>query len=111
MKLLKHLLLFLIVIYQAYASDNPRELFKFAKFKFDKAEYDEALTFLNQSISADSTYSSAYLLRGEIYYKIEKYEMAISDFKKAFSIDTAYSSFLNKYFILEGKAYIHLNDR
>ena len=110
MRHLKHIFLSFIIVYQAFAAEDPRELFKFAKFKFDKSEYTEALDYLNQTISIDPKYSNAFLLRAEVYYNLKKFQLTIEDVDKALAIDTAYNSFLNKYIILKAKSYIALND-
>ncbi len=110
MKHLKHIFLSFIIVYQAFASEDPRELFKFAKFKFDKSEYTEALDYLNQTISIDPKYSNALLLRAEVYYNLEKFQLTVEDVDRALAIDTTYNSFLNKYIILKAKAYIALNE-
>lgn len=99
----------LILVFQASAQESPKELFKFAKFKFDKGEYDEALSYLSQTLDHDSTYSNAYLLRAEIKFKQEDYAWAIDDLEKAFSADTAYSSFLHKYYLLKAKSHAELD--
>ncbi len=109
MRHLKHVLLSFLIVYQAFAAEDPRELFKFAKFKFDKSEYTEALEYLNKTIELDPNYSNAYLLRSEVYYNLNQFELVIENVNKAISIDTAYNSFLNKYIILKGKAYIQLD--
>jgi len=109
MKLLKHIFILLFIVFQAVAQEDPRELFKFAKFKFDKAEYEEALNYLDQTLTVDSTYSNAYLLRAEVYYQLEDFKLAIQDLNSAFNIDSAYNGFLNKYHLLKGKAYLRLN--
>ncbi|GEM_PF-3177201 len=103
------ILLLLFVVFQVKAQEDPRELFKFAKFKYDRSEYQEALAYLDKTIKADPAYSNAYLLRAEVYYEQENYDKVISDLDRAFEIEQTFSSFLNKYHILKAKTYIQQN--
>ena len=82
----------LVLVYTATAQESPRELFKFAKFKFDKGEYEEALSYLSQTLDHDSTYSNAYLLRAEIKFMQARLEAKISKLEKLEKRGTHYDS-------------------
>ncbi len=110
MNTLKYFLIPFLIAFQAFAQENPRELFKFAKFKYDKGEYSEALGYLDRALDTDPSYANAYLLRAEIHFHSEKYAKVVEDIDKAFAVDSTYSSFLNKYFLLKAKSHIYLSE-
>ncbi|NJN27714.1 MAG: hypothetical protein HC819_17985 [Cyclobacteriaceae bacterium] len=91
-------------------AQDPREQFKFAKFKYDNNEYEESLKFLNLAIAQDSTYVSAYYLRSEVYYKLAQYYNAILDINHIFKIERNASSADGSYYLARAKAFLGLKD-
>lgn len=103
-------ILFSFIVACAFSQSTPRELFKFAKFKYDNGEYTEALDYLNQTLDQDDAYVNAWLLRAEVNYILENYEKAVSDINKALELDpSSGTSHYSKYLVLKGKSYALMN--
>lgn len=54
---------------------------------FDREEYDESLALINQILNTNAKNSYALYYRGMIYDEQKKYAQAISDYKKAISVN------------------------
>ena len=54
---------------------------------FDRGEYDESLALINQILNTNAKNSYALYYRGMIYDAQKKYAQAISDYKKAISVN------------------------
>ena len=54
---------------------------------FDSEKYDESLALINQILNTDAKNSYALYYRGMIYDAQKKYAQAISDYKKAISVN------------------------
>jgi len=100
---------FLIFTFAASATESARELFKFAKFSLEEGEYQKALNYVNQAIAVESTYSSAYVLRAEIYLKLENYKLVIEDASRIIDAEGTTSALTSNSYLLRGEAYYYLN--
>jgi len=103
------LLLIVFTYFNVWAQES-QELFKFAKFNFDKKEYKEALGFLDQAIDTDSLYFNAYFLRAETFYELEQYYNAILDINKILKLQDSSSAENSQYYITRGKSFLALDD-
>ena len=80
------------------------EYYKSAKVKYDDGKYDESIDFLDKAINADSTFESAYLLRGCALLALEKYSMAIDDFSHVIDRRKIIDPSLSDYHFFRGLA-------
>ncbi len=103
------ILTFLLISYAVTATESARELFKFAKFSFEDGEYQKAISYVNQAIAIESTYSSAYVLRAEIYLKLGNYKLAIEDASRIIDTEATTSALTSNSYLLRGAAYFYLN--
>lgn len=107
----KGFLFFLIVFcFGTVGAQDPRENFKFAKFNFDKGEYEEALKFLDKALKADSAYTNAYFLRASTYLELRQYYNVIVDINRILKIDPIENSSWGNYLLARGKAFLALED-
>ena len=65
--------------------------------------YQEALSFANKALELDKSKAVIWMNRGNIYYKIGKYNEAIQDITKAISIEDNFNSR-----VIRGSAYSKL---
>ncbi|MBN2542359.1 tetratricopeptide repeat protein [bacterium] len=73
---------------QIWAADQDSQVFaRLASSLAKKNEINEALKILINGIKAHPKYLSAYIILGEIYTKIEKYDQAKIAYKKALELD------------------------
>ncbi|MDZ7606756.1 MAG: tetratricopeptide repeat protein [Cyclobacteriaceae bacterium] len=94
-------------------SQDARENFKFAKFHYDKGEFNESLTYIDKSLSQDSLYLGAYYLRAETYYALGNYYSAISDINRILALEKLSAEpnpDASKYLLTRAKSYTSLND-
>lgn len=63
-------------------------------------EYEAAIKMLDLSIKEDRTYAAAYEARGECYFKLKNYDLAVKDFKSAISFDKNKLVMPNAYYYL-----------
>lgn len=54
-------------------------------------EYDKALEFINNAIKIDAKYLDAYLTKAGIYGELKDFENCITNYEKAFALDSVYS--------------------
>ncbi|MGF1636979.1 MAG: tetratricopeptide repeat protein [Cyclobacteriaceae bacterium] len=101
----------LIGVHAVSAEVSPREYFKFARFKFDKEDFNGAVEFLNKAIELDSKYSNAYLLRAEAFFMQGEFSLTINDINKAFELEEAKTTFFARYYLIRGKSHIELGDK
>ncbi len=104
------ILVLVLFIGSLKAQDDPREFFKFAKFKYDKEEYKSSLDFLNSAIDKDIKYVSAYYLRAKVYYELNKYQSSILDINTIFKIEPIQTTYAGNYYLTRGKSYLAIND-
>ncbi len=102
--------LFIVYFYSGLQAQDPRENFKFAKFKFDNGDYSEALAFLDKAIEKDSTYISAFFLRAEVFYRLGQYYSTILDINHIFQIEDGTTVYSGDYYITRGKAFLALKN-
>ncbi len=110
---LKLFLVFLYILSSGTDAQDARENFKFAKFHFDKGEYNESLKYIDKSLSQDSLFLGAYYLRAETYYALGNYYSAISDINRILAIDKSQQESnpgASEYLLTRAKAYTSLND-
>lgn len=70
--------------------------------------YDNALTYINQAIDADPTFSPAYRVRAELYFKLKKYrDQAPAEYKKYLDMSDGNfnSKFRFAYFLFKNENY------
>ena len=91
------------------AQGNARELFKFAKFKFDKGEYLAALDYVDRAIQVDGRYANAYLLRADIHYRQGEYEKTIADVSTGLKSDSQSSMAYADYHLIRARSYLELD--
>ncbi|NTW32835.1 MAG: OmpA family protein [Bacteroidetes bacterium] len=65
---------------------------------YDSYNNTDALKELDNAIKADEKFIEAYMLKGDIYTDLKKYELAITNYKKAIEIDPDF--FSNNYLTL-----------
>jgi tetratricopeptide (TPR) repeat protein len=58
---------------------SANEIFEMSKSSFNKGFYNEALVTLNKCIKKDSSQADYFLLRAKIFFKLNKFDAAISD--------------------------------
>lgn len=104
------LLFLLTYLFGALQAQDPREYFKFAKFKYDNGDFKESLDFLNKALAEDPSYVNAYYLRAETYYELGQYYSSISDINSIFNIENVTTSFTENYYLTRGKSYLALED-
>jgi tetratricopeptide (TPR) repeat protein len=71
------LFIFLCIDYSFSQSEN--EFYNLSKKSFDNGLYNDALFTLNKGMKRDSSKADYFLLRAKIYFKLNKYDAAISD--------------------------------
>jgi len=103
-------LFLLIYLFGGLQAQDPREHFKFAKFKYDNGDFKESLDFLNKALAEDPSYVNAYYLRAETNYELERYYSCISDINSIFIIEKTTTSFTKNYFLTRGKSYLALEN-
>jgi tetratricopeptide (TPR) repeat protein len=108
--LTRFLLCLLLASHWLYSQDDPQENFKFAKFNYDKENYEEALKFLDIALEVDDQYINAYYLRAETYYELGQYYNAILDINRIFKIDNSENISTTDYFLSRGKSFLALDD-
>ena len=84
---------------KTYAQYDPNKVPKKAQQIQEQAyqaamngEYDNSLKLLGDALKVYPEYVDAYLSRGGVFSSLKNYEAAVADFKKGFSMDSAYSS-------------------
>lgn len=82
----------------------PRELFKFAKFKYDQGAYREALDYLDRALAADSVYQNALFLRADILVSLERYEEAVRCLDAGFALGEVAHATRAGYDLIRGKS-------
>jgi tetratricopeptide (TPR) repeat protein len=92
----------------AYGQESAREMFKFAKFKFDKGEYTVALNLVNKALAYDKTYPSAYFLRADVNFRLGDYGGVVSDINTALDLTRSQSASAPEYQLLRARAYLNL---
>ena len=90
------------------AQGNARELFKFAKFKFDKGEYLSALDYVDRAIQADDSYANAYLLRADIHFRQGEYEETIADVSTGLKTNSQSTMAYTDYYLIRARSYLEL---
>jgi tetratricopeptide (TPR) repeat protein len=71
-------------------SNTPGEAERYVSLgqeAYADGNYNEAISYLNQSISLDSTYAYAYYCRGVVYNASGATEQAIADFQKCLTLN------------------------
>ena len=90
------------------AQGNARELFKFAKFKFDKGEYLAALDYVDRAIQADGSYANAFLLRADIHYRQGEYEKTVADLSTGLKSSSQSSMAYADYYLIRARSCLEL---
>ncbi len=75
------------VIVSTSQAQNAKKSFRNAKKFFEGQQYQESLTELNRAITVDTNYFDAYVLRAQIFEKLEILEKAASDYEKASALN------------------------
>ncbi len=91
-------------------AQGPRENFKFAKFKYDNGDFQEALKFLDLALSEDSLYVSAHYLRSEVHYQLGQFYNAILDINQIFKIEKSNTTLTGNYYLARAKSFLELKD-
>lgn len=81
------------------ANSESLEYLNQARSFVEVEQYDDALEYINKSISADKLNKELYIQKSIILANLEKFNEAIEETKKALSLDKAY-----------GEAYFHLGN-
>ncbi len=68
-------------------SNRASRLFRSGMDEFGLFNYDEALRLFNQAISVDRNFYEAYMLAGDVFFEINKYQEAAVYYEKAVSIN------------------------
>lgn len=105
-------MVFLLLIYLIgkLPAQDPREYFKFAKFKFDNGDFVESRDYLDKALAEDSLYVNAFYLRAETNYELGNYYNSINDINSIFKIENITSSFSGNHYLTRGKSYLSLED-
>lgn len=89
------LLLSLCVSAQRYNPDKvnkqARTIYDLAIQRAEDGKYWEAIQMLDKAIAVDPKYVDAYLSRAGIYGQVRSHKNAVSDYEKAFALDSAYT--------------------
>lgn len=104
------LLFLLICLCGGLLAQNPRENFKFAKYKFDNGDFKGSMEYLDKALVEDPLYINALYLRAESNYELGNYYSSISDINSIFKIEKTAASFTNNYYLTRGKSYLSLKD-
>lgn len=89
---------------QAEAQYAPRELFKFAKFKYDQGAYREALDYLDRSLAVDSVYQNALFLKADVLVSLERYDEAVRCLDAGFALGEVALATQAGYDLIRGKS-------
>ncbi len=68
--------------YNAGPNDQAANCFELGYAYEELADYDKAMTNINKAIDIDNKYASAYKVRGNINFKLKKYDKVLQDFSK-----------------------------
>src|SRR4029078_8396828 len=98
---MKYCLFFLCFVSVAHAQQyNPEAVNKKAAFNYSKAieflqynDLNNALPLLNKAIEYDSRFADAYLSLAGVYGEKKDYANSITNYEKAFAIDSSYTKF------------------
>ena len=75
---------------------NPQILRLLGLIEFDEKKYENSLKLLDESLQINPNDSECYSNRGVVNFELKNIEEAISDYKKAISIDNNnYNAFFN----------------
>lgn len=77
--------LVVLLSYNHTYSQTAEEIFQMSKTSFDKGLFSDALVTLNKCMKKDSSKADYFLLRANIFFKLSKYDAAISDCYSALS--------------------------
>ncbi len=99
-----------VFLFGAVVIQDSRENFKFAKFSYDKGDYEEAVKFLDQAIQDDSLYLNAYFLRAKTYYDLNRFYNTIADINRILKIEPNDNPSLGNFLLVRGKAFLGLED-
>ena len=103
--------LFIIIYFcGGVQAQDPRESFKFAKFKFDNGDFKESLNYLNQAIEKDPLYINAYFLRADVNFELGQYYNSILDINHIFKIEKTTSSSTADYYLTRAKSFMGLKE-
>ncbi len=102
--------LILIILFGEIHAQNPREYFKFAKFKYDNGDFSESKDYLDKAIAKDSLYVNAYYLRAETNYELRNFYNSIKDINSILRIEKNATSFTGNYYLTRGKSHLALKD-
>lgn len=70
---------------------QARTIYDLAIQKAEDGQYWEAIKMLDKAISTDPKYVDAYLSRAGMYGQVRSYANAVTDYEKAFQLDSAYT--------------------
>ncbi|MEA2041944.1 MAG: tetratricopeptide repeat protein [Bacteroidota bacterium] len=76
-------LFFLTSAMFAFSQEQPRQFntdYAKALAEFEQKNYTNTLNILTNALNSNNTYSHYYLLRGDAYYRLEKYSKAKNDY-------------------------------
>lgn len=66
---------------------NPAKYYyELAKQSYKNKQYNDVISYINQSLTYDNEYSEAYYLRGITNFSLEEYREALPDFKKSLTL-------------------------
>lgn len=90
------------------SNDETFEIFNFELMcAYKNNNYESLIDKYTKSISQDSTQTSFYFARGELYFFKKEYDKALNDYSKAYNLDSNFITlslvkgfaFLNKYYL------------
>lgn len=67
-----------------------------------KNKFNEALDVVNQEISKDSKNIDLYIMRGDLYYRMQKFADALNDYNKVLKVDKTNKSISSKVELIKG---------
>lgn len=67
-----------------------------------KNKFYEALDVVNQEISKDSKNIDLYIMRGDLYYRMQKFADALNDYNKVLKVDKTNKSISSKVELIKG---------
>ncbi|NVO20883.1 MAG: OmpA family protein [Bacteroidetes bacterium] len=82
-------LLFAVSVYSQKDHQKADRLYEKAEQSYGRHDFMQAFKQINEVLKEDSAYCNAYLLMGDIYYDMQKPDLAINAYTKAVAIDSA----------------------
>ncbi len=80
------LFLILFIYSNAIGQETAEELYN-RGYRYLTVDKEKAISLLGKCIELDSTYTDAYFHRGITYFKLDQFDSALFDFKKAYDLN------------------------